>query len=208
MGSKIIIESTASFILRDYGLNEFAVPAANQSIIQFNLKGYFTGVSVDGNGYALNAYDASGEKSVRFFVSPGNHTLSSGAVANDLTRNVEPNRFISYTVDTAAATMTLDFDRPLGLVGKWAFDIDGDGSLVFALTFTPNGYGWVDVYEDSVPNTAAAGSFTYTATDRAVTTTHRNDRTMTMGYTVAQDGNELVLDNFWDQGLTVRGKKQ
>jgi hypothetical protein len=200
------IISTASFTLRDYGPTEFAVPAAGQSIIRFNLKGYSTAVRVDGKGYGLGAYKS--ETSVRFFVSPGNHTLSSDAITNDLSRNVEPNRFISYTVDTAAAVMTPDFDRPLGLIGKWEIDVDGDGSLVFMLTFTPNEYGWVDVYQNGVPNTAAAGSFTYTATDKAVTTTHQQNRSMTMGYTAAQDGNELVLNNFWDQGLTVRGKRQ
>jgi uncharacterized protein YndB with AHSA1/START domain len=205
VGATII--SSASFVLRDYGFNEFAVPTAGQSIIQFNLKGYLTFVSVDGSAYTLDA-DDRWEKSARFFVSPGNHTLSSTALVSGLSRDVEPNRFISYTVDTAAAAMTLDFDRPLGLIGTWGFDIDGDGSLVFVLTFTPNGYGWVDVYENSVPNAAAAGSFTYTATDKAVTTTHRNNRGMTMEYAAAQDGNELILNNFWDQGLTVRGKRQ
>jgi uncharacterized protein YndB with AHSA1/START domain len=207
--SRYVMETraTASFTLSDQGFTEFAVPAAGQSIIRFNLKGYYTAVMVDGNEYALDA----GERqitNVHFFVSSGNHTISSTAITHELTRDVEPNHFISYTVDTAAAAMTLDFDRPLGLIGKWEIDIDGDGSLVFMLTFTPNGYGWVDAYENGVPNAAVAGSFTYTATDRAVTTTHQQNRSMTMGYAAAQDGNELILNNFWDQGLTVRGKRQ
>jgi hypothetical protein len=112
-------------------------------------------------------------------------------------------------VDTAAAAMTLDFDRPLGIIGKWNIDIYGDGSLVFIFTFTPNGGdGWIDVYENGVPNTASTGSFTYTATDKTVTATDRTKLPVTMGYTTAQDGNELVLNNFLGQALTVRGKRQ
>jgi hypothetical protein len=204
-GTAII--STASFTLRDYGFTEFAFPPAGQSIIQINLKGYLSFVSVDSNRYTLGA-DDRWEKIARFFVSPGNHFISSAAIANGFSRDVGPNRFISYTVDTAAAAMTLDFDRPLGIIGKWEIDINGDGSLVFVLAFTPNGYGWVDVYQNGIPNTTAAGSFTYTATDKAVITTHQNNQTMTMGYAATEDGNELVLSNFWDQGLTVRGKRQ
>jgi hypothetical protein len=199
--------ASAVIELEECGAAATAVPARNESLIEINLAGSYTRVDVDGKTYRLSSNTMDAAEKLRFIVPPGKHTIGSLAVPGILTVDVAPNRFLSYTVDTAAATLTQTADNPLNLIGTWKMYINGDDSLVYVLTFGTEGYGWVEVYVSGTRKTELAGAFTYTFTEKNLTVKDGGSN-KAMEYKALPDGNILYLYNFWGAGINVMGIRQ
>ena len=190
-----------SIIFREYGVTPMPVPGRNESIVEFTLTGLYTWVMVNGYSYRLSNNERDSAEKLLLVLPPGSHRIVSTAGTVDF--ELGPNRFVSYDINTNGNRVDQTRNDPFGFLGKWRFSLDSTSYI--DLTFSLEGRGYVEAYQNNVLLTSQSGYFSYTATDSIITTRGVDS---TMRYRVEQNSNILTLENFLNNPVTLTGTRQ
>jgi hypothetical protein len=202
----------------EHGVTEYAVPGRNQSLVEFTLTGVDARVNIGDKSYTLSTTSSRGRNTLRLILLNGTHQASvSSWETSDLldeylyntNRNTDTqsfnvrNQFVSYTI-TPSYLLNKQNEQPLRFIGKWKFDLFGNGRAVMYCSFRTDNTGYVMVYEDGVPDDSG-GNFKYSFTNTIISI-QESGGTFSMEYTLNE--NELSLKNIWGLPMTVTGIRQ
>jgi hypothetical protein len=197
--------ASADIEFKERGFTEYAVPAGDESIVEFTLTSTLVLLYVDGRDYELSAGDIYAGRTLRLFLSPGTHRIGSNVFPVEKQIDVRPGRFISYSIGTNSIELIKSSYRPLGLTGKWIIDAFGDKSVVVHYTFSPNMTGHSTTFSRGAYY--SSGGFNYEVTGSRLTIRDLGGG-RSMEYSLSADGKTLTLHDFLGEPITVRGIRQ